>query len=264
MKTKIFMTTIVFLLMTLVITTSCNKNKSNQKDKVVISATINQKERIDNDQISKIVNYGLARALMYRDCFLSLSKVKNVNGTYTFEVLQLKDSMEEFDNIVFLKCKEIAGLNFMIRTKGEVYYYAGCVSDDDVKIDTTNLLPVTKYDSITIRLSNLAADKMKTYINASDYTKTINNIKQQINIIFEESDLRKNQNFYIGPFSNFDLGIRMYWVEKKCFIDLSRAVFDMELKNIAAPQLIIRDSGNKDQVDTIVKNGELITVVKSK
>ncbi len=263
MKNKILLIIIVFLLMPLITATFCSKNKANENEKKIAPVSPEQKERVDEVQLEKIVNYGFARAMMYRDCLISLNKIGSINGQYTFEVLQLKDSVEEFDDIIFLKCKKIKGLNFMIRTKREKYYYGACVSDDDIGVIVLNASSAVRSDELTVRISSLTKDKIQTFVNASDKVKVIENIKRQIKIIFEDSDLKANQNFYIGPFSEFDLGIRIYWVEKKCFIDLSRTLFDMELKNIAVPQLVIRDWSDKEQVDAIIKYGTLITIAKA-
>lgn len=258
---------IIFLLTLLILATSCSKNKAIEKEKKVAPVFLKQKEQIDVVQLEKIINYGFASAMMYRNCFSSqFNKTEIVNERYIFEVLQLKGNtfFEEYDYIIFLKCKEIKGLNFMIRTKGKKYYYCGCVSDNDIDVEVSNVPSEVKRYELTVHISNLTKDKLQTFVNVSDKMKTIENIRKQIRIIFEDMDLKTNQNFYIGPFSEFDLCIRIYWVEKKWFINLSRWSLDMELKEIHPGQYEIYEYYTEEQVENIKKYGELIVVEKSK
>jgi hypothetical protein len=263
MKRKMLLLTIAFVVIAMTLLNSCSKNKSSEKGggNSVVAIELSKETEAE---LKRVISYGFIKAIMYQDCLTSLNKNERVEGQYTFNVMQVKDGAEEFDNTIYLMCEEIKGLNFIVRTKGKLFYYAGCASDDDVKTISSGNLSAIKYEDLKVQLTNFTKDKIRTYVSVSGSVREIENIKRQIKVIFEDEDFTKNQNFYVGPFSDFDLSIRLYWVEKKSFIDLSRAVFDMELKNIAAPQLVVRSFSDKSQVDAMVKYGDLITVAKSK
>lgn len=262
MKDKKFILIIVFLLIVLILANACFKNKTNEKEKKVSLLFREQNEQIDIEQIKKIIKYGFVKAILYKDCYSFPENIEKISGEYKFSVYIIKDEMEDFDDLIFIVFKDFKRLNFMIRTKGKKYYYASCVSDDDIRISLTNAQSILKLEHLKIKLNNIKKGTILEFINKEHNKKIIDNIKRQISILFDEEDFKREQNFYIGSTSNFDLSIKLYWVEKKYCIDLSRIPFDMELKNIEMLQFHIIDFINKDKVDSIIKYGTLITIEK--
>jgi hypothetical protein len=200
--------------------------------------------------LKNIIQYGLEKAIFYRDCINEQPNFKIKSGNINVGVITCKH--EVFDQTSYVIFDDLEKVNFAIQQIQGNYLFAGCVSGDDIKTVTAHPSACETVKKYKVSV-NAPGDEsfLKYFIRDSE---TIKNLKGQLGHFLEEK-VKKRQHFFIAPFGEVDAEVSVYWKEKNEIISISRNHVDWNLKKLNFAAIDTFETDNSEKIEKIVKYG---------